>query len=242
MGRGRRSWTAAVLAAVLGLLSFCWPAAAWGSSAGTGGGQVTITYAMWQTNLTDYMKERIASFEAANPNIHVELKTYADYQNAPGQYWQDMNAASREDLPDVFQMNALHVQEYQRAGKLLELDDLISGEKGISVDHFPDSLTRIYEVDGRQYGIPIDYDTIGLWYNKDLFDKAGVAYPTRSWTWEDFTGAAGRSTPWAAASTASSPATRTSWGITTPWQACGGTIVQDDRFGFDDEKTQAGIQ
>lgn len=241
MGRGRRSWTAAVLAAVLGcclLLAGC----SLGSSAGTGGGQVTITYAMWQTNLTDYMKERIASFEAANPNIHVELKTYADYQNAPGQYWQDMNAASREDLPDVFQMNALHVQEYQRAGKLLELDNLISGEKGISVDHFPDSLTRIYEVDGRQYGIPIDYDTIGLWYNKDLFDKAGVAYPTRSWTWEDFTGAARKINALGGGVHGFIAGNQDQLGYYNTVAACGGTIVQDDRFGFDDEKTQAGIQ
>ena len=44
--------------------------------------------------------------------------------------------------------------------------------------------------DGTAYGIPRDFDTIALYYNKDLFDKAGVEYPTADWTWDDLRAAA----------------------------------------------------
>lgn len=44
---------------------------------------------------------------------------------------------------------------------------------------------NFYNVDGKQYAIPKDFDTIGVWYNKKIFDEAGVPYPTDDWTWDD---------------------------------------------------------
>ena len=40
------------------------------------------------------------------------------------------------------------------------------------------------------YALPKDVDAIALWYNKELFKQAGVAYPTANWTWNDLTAAA----------------------------------------------------
>ena len=47
-------------------------------------------------------------------------------------------------------------------------------------------LVEMYGWDGAQYGIPRDFDTIALFYNKDLFDAAGIAYPDDTWDWETF--------------------------------------------------------
>ncbi len=49
-----------------------------------------------------------------------------------------------------------------------------------------------YEVDGTQYGTPYRQDSWVLFYNKDLFDAAGVDYPDGSWTWDDYDAAARR--------------------------------------------------
>ena len=48
----------------------------------------------------------------------------------------------------------------------------------------------MYNFNGAQCGIAMDYDTIGLWYNKTLFDEAKISYPTDDWTWADLTNAA----------------------------------------------------
>ena len=41
-----------------------------------------------------------------------------------------------------------------------------------------------------QYGVPKDFDTIGVWMNKALFEQAGVELPREDWTWDDFQSAA----------------------------------------------------
>ena len=47
-------------------------------------------------------------------------------------------------------------------------------------------LIDAYTIGRKNLGIPKDFDTNGLFYNKELFDKAGLAYPTDDWTYDDF--------------------------------------------------------
>ena len=51
-------------------------------------------------------------------------------------------------------------------------------------------ITELYTYDGSYYEIPKDYDTIALWYNKTMFDAAGLSYPDATWTWDDLYNAA----------------------------------------------------
>src|SRR5690625_4009066 len=72
---------------------------------------------------------------------------------------------------------------------LLPLSSLIeSGD--IDPANYPDAMNALYVMDGEQYAVPKDFDTIGLWFNTRLFDEAGVEHPTAEWTWEDFRSAA----------------------------------------------------
>jgi multiple sugar transport system substrate-binding protein len=59
---------------------------------------------------------------------------------------------------------------------------------------YPKSLVDLYSLNGKEFGLPKDFDTIGLWYNKKLFDDAGVKYPDASWTWADLQNAAAKLT------------------------------------------------
>ena len=52
-------------------------------------------------------------------------------------------------------------------------------------NYYADIVDLYTQDDGTHYAIPKDYDTVALWYNKDMFDAAGVEYPTNDWTWED---------------------------------------------------------
>ena len=82
-------------------------------------------------------------------------------------------------------MNVLHLDSYKDAGVLADLDDAIK-EGGLELEgNFPSALIDAYTRDGKMYGIPKDFDTNALFYNKEIFDNAGVAYPTNDWTYDD---------------------------------------------------------
>ena len=53
------------------------------------------------------------------------------------------------------------------------------------IDETTEEPVTCVNIDGKQYGVPFCFDTIGVWYNKEIFDEAGVPYPEDDWTWED---------------------------------------------------------
>lgn len=72
------------------------------------------------------------------------------------------------------------------AGRIIPLDDYVTSEKAGT---FVSSVYDSFNYDGKQYGLPLDYNTLGIFYNKDMFDAAGVSYPDETWTWADYQGA-----------------------------------------------------
>jgi multiple sugar transport system substrate-binding protein len=72
------------------------------------------------------------------------------------------------------------------------IENLSERMKADPVDLSPiaPALLQAFTYDGSLYAIPKDFDTVGLWYNKALFDAAGVAYPDDSWTWQTLRDAA----------------------------------------------------
>ena len=156
------------------------------SSSSSSGGKVTLDYAIWDQTQEPAMKQIVAAFEKQNPNIAVDIQVtpYADY------FTKLQTAATGGAAPDVFWMNGPNFQLYASNGQLLSL----SGLSGVNDADYPSSMVSLYKYDGTQYGVPKDFDTVGLWYNKAIFKAAGVALPTSSWTWADFEAAAARLT------------------------------------------------
>jgi multiple sugar transport system substrate-binding protein len=69
-------------------------------------------------------------------------------------------------------------------GILMDITDRIASSSVTDMSKFPPELVSLYSYGGRQFGIPKDLDTIALWYNKKLFDEAGVPYPDATWNWD----------------------------------------------------------
>lgn len=118
----------------------------------------------------------IAAFEAENPDINVEVATapYADY------FTLLQADVSGGDAPDVFELNYENFVTYADAGALLDLSGLVSEE----APFYPAAL-EAFNFEGAQLGLPATFSTVVLFYNKDLFDAAGLDYPTNEWTWSD---------------------------------------------------------
>jgi multiple sugar transport system substrate-binding protein len=116
-----------------------------------------------------------------------------DLQVQPwGQYWDVLatNAAGGE-LPDVFNMTQDRFFFYADNDAILDLQPYWD-EFGVDTTVWGPALVDPYRWGeaGNLYAAPVNWDTIVIYYNKDMFDAAGLAYPTADWTWDDFAAAA----------------------------------------------------
>ncbi|MGO1629201.1 MAG: ABC transporter substrate-binding protein, partial [Microbacterium sp.] len=182
------------------------------------------------------MQELIDTFEADNPGIHVEL------QVSPwNEFWTKLQVAAQGGTaPDAFWMLGDKFQVYASNDQLLPLSDAIS-DAGVDTSVYPEALVDLFTYDDELYGLPKDFDTVGLWYNKELFDAQSVDYPTSDWTWADVRKAAEELTsPDESVYGIAAPLNRQEGFYNTVAQA-GGHIIDGEASGYDDQKTQAGI-
>ena len=106
-------------------------------------------------------------------------------------YWTLLESgASGGQMPDVFWMHSNTAQMYMENDLLLNLNDYIAADDAIDLANYYEGVVNLYNSNGVQYALPKDHDTIALLYNKALFDKYGVEYPTDDWTWDDLLAAA----------------------------------------------------
>lgn len=135
----------------------------------------------WMAEQEDGIMAAVEAFNASQDEIKVNASVVPW-----AQYWDKLVVGlPAGSAPDVFAINALNVVDYARNGYLLDLTDLF--ESGaIDVTKYPAHAIDTHTVDGVLRGVPRDYDAIAVFYNKDMFDAAGVAYPEDGWTWDQF--------------------------------------------------------
>ncbi len=144
---------------------------------------VTIRYFTFSA-APDYLDELdtiIAAFQDENPTITVEVSSapFSDYFTL---LQADVVSG---DAPDVFELNYENFVTYAANGTLLNIDEYLSG----NAPYYPRAL-EAFQYNGEQLALPETFSTVLLFYNADLFDQAGIEYPTAEWTWADATAAA----------------------------------------------------
>lgn len=152
-----------------------------GSAAGVTGAsaeEVTLSYFTFSA-APDHLEDLdaiVAAFEAEHPSVTIEVQTaaYDDY------FTSLQTQIAGGAAPDTFELNYESFVTYARSGALLDLTDHV-GDLG---RYYPLALEG-FQDGGVQYGLPATFSDVVLIYNKDLFDAAGLDYPTADWTWED---------------------------------------------------------
>jgi multiple sugar transport system substrate-binding protein len=182
----RRSFFAVV--ALLALL-----AAACGGTPGTttpsgtlGALSGDVRISGWSSTPTEdgLLTDSIKAFMTANPGVNVKWEPIAqDYSTV-----LKTNLAAGTEA-DVFYIDVSDIDSLMKTGKLLALDDYMS-KTGTSKNDFVSTLINAFSYNGKVYGIPKDFNTLGLVYNKDMFKAAGIAEPTNDWSWTDLSAAA----------------------------------------------------
>lgn len=224
------------LAMVAGASAIALALAGCSSPSETGGDEeVTLKYAIWDENQKPAMEEIIAAYQEEHPNVSVDIQIIPSTE-----YWTKIQTSvSSGSGPDVFWMNGPNFALYASNGAIAPL-----GDQSINTSDYPEALVDLYSYAGELYAAPKDLDTIGVWYNKELFDAAGVPYPTEGWTWEDMQAAAAALTDPAAGvyGIAAAPYGQMTY-YNTIYQA-GGEVINADRTesGYDSPQALAGIE
>jgi multiple sugar transport system substrate-binding protein len=129
-------------------------------------------------------RDSIDRFTALCPGVTV------DYQPIPDKFQDKLKAQmAGGTAPDVFYVDDQLMNAFAPSGQLLALDDYMA-QAGVSRDDFIPALLTIFTQDGKTYGLPKDWGTLGLVYLPEAFQAAGVDEPTEDWTWDDMRTAA----------------------------------------------------
>jgi len=149
--------------------------------------QTTITWAFWGEPNEKASHERVAAaFMAEHPEIQIEIwhQPWGDYFTAIQALWASGDSAAIPDIAFLWP-----TPRYAAEGVLENLDPYIEASGYNLEDYWPGLLeSAMYE--GSVYGFPRDIEVNVLYYNKDMFDEAGLAYPSEDWTWDDLLAAA----------------------------------------------------
>lgn len=144
--------------------------------------EITLRVSLWDYTATQYYKEQFDGFMEKYPNIKIEVveSSAADYD--------DMlltKMAGKENYDVVFSKGLPALSGLIGMNYVYPLDEFIENDAEFDKAAYS-NLTDQMQMDGQTYGVPFRKDNILLFYNKDLFDAAGVPYPEDGMTMDEF--------------------------------------------------------
>jgi len=180
---GAEGFRSAGLRALLALIAAIMLAMAGGCGGNTDTGKaVRLTLACWEgpEGLAS-LNRLLDRYRARNPHVTIEI------QQVPGsQYYQRLQIQFAAGVaPDIMQLAYDQLPTFAERNTLEPLDRLIRQDGFPVSEMFPELLPAL-RYKGKFYGLPRGWTTFVLYYNRDMFRKAGVPLPREGWTWDDF--------------------------------------------------------
>jgi multiple sugar transport system substrate-binding protein len=176
-----------VLVLAIGLAASLFGAGTKQAAGGSGG--TTVKWAIWDYGLTIYYQSLIDAYQAKNPGVRIETVDLgsADYMTVLGTQLSggaDLDVICIKDIPGYANL--------VRQNRLEPLNSYIK-TKGINTAQYSGVVEQI-TVNGEVYALPFRSDFWLIFYNKDLFDAAGVPYPSNDLTLDEYDALARRVT------------------------------------------------
>lgn len=149
------------------------------TAASTFTGQATIrVMSFFAYDNPEVEKGVVDAFQKAHPNIKINLEQVS-YDDIFTKYKTQVAGGT---APDVISMNFENVRSYAAKKALAPLNDYVSRDKFDMSIYYPNTV-QMHTVENTLYGLPATFSDNVLYYNKTMFDKAGIAYPDASWDW-----------------------------------------------------------
>ena len=137
---------------------------------------VTIKYAYPQSDQTT-VEALLPKFNESNPSITVELQPVS---------YEGLRDLSITDYDVIGSLYEEDIYRKYDDGELLDLSPYIENDPSFNLADIYATARELMVIEGKTWGIPAGCDMIMYFYNKDLFDRFGVPYPTDHWNWQDF--------------------------------------------------------
>lgn len=152
-----------------------------GSAAADSGEKVTLRWALWDLDGVVYYKPLAEAYMAAHPNVEIE---YVDLGSADYSVMLSTQLAGNSDLDVITQKEVPAYGNLIKQGYLEPLSGYMA-ENDIDPANYNGLIEQISS-DGEVYALPFRNDIWLTYYNKDLFDAAGVEYPTNDMTFDEY--------------------------------------------------------
>jgi len=189
----RRTWKLALPLAVVLVAVACTgggDSSSSSSSGSTGGSGDQIDLVMWmgytppppENQSFEYrsIERMVNEFEAANPNISIELQ----YVNSDYALQKATVAIQGNKQPDISYQYGTNMPQLASSPKVVDLTSRVN-EGDYNWDDFFQGEQAVATVDGRVLGVPALVDNLAVVYNKDLFKAANLKPPGPDWTWDE---------------------------------------------------------
>jgi multiple sugar transport system substrate-binding protein len=128
----------------------------------------------------DIMKKMVSAFEQTHPEIDVYPIHATNYMDK----LQVMIGGGTP--PDLFYLGDDNIVAYAKAGGLASFEEMRRSDTLFDEEDYFELPFNAFKYDDELYGLPISWTPLVLYYNKDIFDKAGMPYPDSTWDWGDF--------------------------------------------------------
>lgn len=145
------------------------------------GGKV-VRMNIWDTGRVEtYLGQVASDFMKLHPDIKIQVESVPEgFQQAI------LVQLAGGSAPDIFQVGDNIFSNFQAMGAMMDLTPFINGDNPLNLNDFMGSILDNNRVGDGIYALPADFTTQAVYYNKDIFDEAGIAYPTEDWTWDEF--------------------------------------------------------
>lgn len=128
------------------------------------------------------LRAAVRDFEALNPDIRVKIENFSDYELYNQKILVQVAANTP---PDVGVMDMPRFQALAKRNAIVSLSPFMARSPGFNLAQYYKPIVEALTLDGQLYVMPRDIAPQGLvYYNRKLFDEAGIPYPDGSWTWD----------------------------------------------------------
>ncbi len=159
-------------------------------------------------NVADVFKKLVGDYTAKNPNLSVDFE-FADYSGFMDKLTTEIAAGTQ---PDIAMLIPDALPKYYAQGLLLDLESFVQSAKVDKSQWFEHAWEGLqFGPDKHHYAVPLTFDADVLWYNKNIFDKAGAKYPDDTWNYSKLVDAA-------KALTVVEGGNTTQWGLGIGWE------------------------
>ncbi|OUM95370.1 MAG: hypothetical protein A9Z00_08430 [Thermobacillus sp. ZCTH02-B1] len=156
------------------------------------GEPVTLKVLYW--NDQSFYSEYGMPYYALNPDVEFEVVNTSKIRVSEGESYLDkLDAFIREEQPDILVLDLEQYEKFANDGRLVSFEPYLNRDK-VDLDGFVPGLIELMRSKGggELYGLTPHFSSQALYYNKDLFDRYGIDYPTDKMSWEDLFNLAAR--------------------------------------------------